>query len=223
MTRHSPDSVHKEIALQQHLVDQLLSGQGYEERAPEDYDRALAMDRELVLRFVKATQADEWAKLEAHYTASAEDEFFKNLEKALKSRGALDVFRSGLKMIPGIKFSLCYFKPASALEPKRVAEYEANILSVIQEVEYSQRHGGRIDVVLFVNGIPVATMELKNLLTGSTFKHAERRLQLSFQPASGTNGLAFLQSRHQGGRDLRTGHQETTPQHERDNRGWATN
>ena len=183
MTRHSPDSVHKEIALQQHLVDQLLSGQGYEERAPEDYDRALAMDRELVLRFVKATQADEWAKLEAHYTASAEDEFFKNLEKALKSRGALDVFRSGLKMIPGIKFSLCYFKPASALEPKRVAEYEANILSVIQEVEYSQRHGGRIDVVLFVNGIPVATMELKNLLTGSTFKHAERQYKKDRSPA----------------------------------------
>ena len=183
MTRLSPDSVHKEVALQKHLVAKLVSGQGYEERAPEDYDRPLAMDRALVLRFIKATQPDEWAKLEAHYTASAEDEFFKNLEKALKTRSALDVFRSGVKMIPGIKFSLCYFKPASALEPKRVAEYEANILSVIQEVEYSQRHGNRIDVVLFVNGIPVVTMELKNLLTGSTFKHAERQYKKDRSPA----------------------------------------
>lgn len=183
MSKHTAQDLHKEIALQQHLVSQLVSGQGYEERTPKNYDRALAMDRELVLRFVKTTQPDEWAKLEAHYTTSAEDEFFKNLEKALKTRGALDVFRGGIKLIPGIKFSLCHFKPASALEPKRVEEYEANILSVIQEVEYSQRHGGRIDVVLFVNGIPVATMELKNLLTGSTFKHAERQYKKDRSPA----------------------------------------
>ena len=183
MSKHTAQDLHKEIALQQHLVFQLVSGQGYEERTPENYDRALAMDRELVLRFVKETQPEEWEKLEAHYTTSAEDEFFKNLEKALKTRGALDVFRGGIKMIPGIKFSLCHFKPASALEPKRVEEYEANILSVIQEVEYSQRHGGRIDGVLFVNGIPVATMELKNLLTGSTFKHAERQYKKDRSPA----------------------------------------
>ena len=183
MNKHFPDSVHKERALQEHFVAQLVVGQGYEEYSPDHYDRKLAMDRELVLRFVKTTRPDEWAKLEAHYTASAEAEFFKNLEKALKQHGPLDVMRNGIKMIPGIEFTLCYFKPASALEPKRVEEYEANILSVIQEVEYSQRHGNRIDVVLFVNGIPVATLEPKNLLTGSTFKHAERQYKKDRPPA----------------------------------------
>ena len=183
MTNHSADSAHTERVLQAHLVAALVSDQGYVERAPADYDRSLALDRELVLHFIMNTQPEEWANLEAHYTGAAEDEFFKNLEKGLKTRSTLDVLRVGLKMVPGIKFSLCYFKPASALEPKRVAEYEANILSVIQEVEYSSKHGNRLDVTLFINGIPVATIELKNLLTGSTFKHAERQYKRDRSPA----------------------------------------
>jgi len=183
MKSHTKDSVHKELALQEHLISRLVGGQDYIERTPEDYDRGLAIDRELVLRFVKTTQPKEWAKLEAQYSTSADAEFFKNLEKQLKARSTLDVFRTGIKMIPGIKFSLCYFRPASALEPMRVQEYEANLLSAIQEVEYSKRHANRIDVVLFLNGIPFATLELKNLLTGSTFKHAERQYKKDRSPA----------------------------------------
>ena len=184
MMVHSAHSVHKEQVLQDHLIDQLLSGEDYEVRDPKaDYDRALAMDKALVLRFVQDTQSEEWSKLEAHYTGSAEETFFTQLAKALKDRGLLDVLRQGIKIVPGIKFSLCYFQPASALEPKRVAEYEANILSVMKEVEYSQKHGGRLDVVLFVNGLPVATMEAKNLLTGSTFKHAEKQYRYDRSPA----------------------------------------
>ncbi len=97
------------------------------------------MDKALVLRFVQDTQPEEWEKLVAHYTGFAEDTFFTQLEKALKDRGLLDVLRQGIKIVPGIKFSLCYFRPASGLEPKRVAEYEANILSVMKEVEYSEQ------------------------------------------------------------------------------------
>ena len=175
--------LHQEKVVQGHLVAQLVAGQGYVERQPDDYDRALALDKELVLRFIKTTQANEWAKLEAQYKASAEAEFFKQLEKNLKSRSTLDVLRSGLKLIPGIKFSLLYVKPASSLNPDLMRAYEANILSVIQEVEYSLKHANRIDVVLFVNGIPIATLELKNQLTGSSFKHAERQYRKDRSPA----------------------------------------
>ena len=175
--------LHQEKVVQQHLVEQLVASQGYVERDPDDYDRALAVDRQLVLKFVKGTQPDEWSKLEAQYTTAADDEFFKQLEKNLKSRSALDVFRNGIKMIPGINFALCFFKPASSLNPDLVAAYEANILSVIQEVEYSQKHGNRIDVVLFVNGLPVASLELKNTMTGSTFKNAEKQYRTDRSPA----------------------------------------
>lgn len=184
MTLHTSHNIHMEKVVQDHLIDQLISGEGYERRDPKtDYDRALAMDRELVLKFVQETQSEEWGKLAAHYTTSAEDTFFTQLTKALKDRGLLDVLRQGIKIVPGIKFSLCFFRPASGLEPKRVAEYQANILSVMKEVEYSQKHGGRLDVVLFLNGLPVATIEAKNLLTGSTFRHAEKQYRQDRSPA----------------------------------------
>ncbi|RNF33973.1 type I restriction endonuclease subunit R [Paracoccus methylarcula] len=180
----SAQSVHKEKILQDHLIAQLESGEGYERRDPKvDYDRALAMDRALVLRFIQSTQPEAWEKLTQHYTASAEEVFFKQLEKALKDRGLLDVLRKGIKIVPGIALSLCYFRPASGLEPKRIAEYRANILSVMDEVEYSQKHGGRLDVVLFVNGLPVVTIEAKNLLTGSTFRNAEKQYRDDRAPA----------------------------------------
>lgn len=184
MTSHTRHNLHQEQVVQNHLIDRLVAAEGYELRdAKAQYDRALAMDKVLVLRFVRSTQPDEWAKLEGHYTAAAEDTFFKQLEKSLKDRGLLDVLRQGIKIVPGIKFVLCYFRPASGLEPKRVAEYEANILSVMKEVEYSERHGGRLDVALFLNGLPIATMEAKNLLTGSNFRHAEKQYRQDRSPA----------------------------------------
>lgn len=180
----SATNVHKEKILQEHLIAELVAGAGYVRRDTKaDYDRALAMDRDLVLRFVRETQPEAWEKLAQHYTGSAEDVFFKQLEKALKDRGLLDVLRKGIKIVPGVALSLCYFRPASGLEPKRIAEYEANILSVMDEVEYSQKHGGRLDVVLFVNGLPVMTIEAKNILTGSTFRNAEKQYRDDRSPA----------------------------------------
>ncbi|WP_114964069.1 type I restriction endonuclease subunit R [Tritonibacter mobilis] len=184
MTTYAANNLHKEKVLQEHLIAELVSGEDYERRDPKaDYDRALAMDKALVLRFIQNTQPEAWEKLSQHYAASAEGVFFKQLDKALKDRGLLDVLRKGIKIVPGIALSLCYFRPASALEPKRVVEYQANILSVMDEVEYSQKHGGRLDVVLFVNGLPVVTIEAKNLLTGSTFRNAEKQYRDDRSPA----------------------------------------
>ena len=183
MTAYTMQTAHHEIAIEQHLVDQLVAAQGYIARKPEDYDRPLAVDRELVLRFVKETQPGEWRKLEAQYTTAAEAEFFKQLEKALKTRGTLDVLRHGIKLVPGIRFSLCFFKPASGLNAALVSRYEANILSVIRQLRYSQRSENAIDVALFVNGLPVATAELKNRPTGTTFRHAEKQYRDDRSPA----------------------------------------
>ena len=188
------EEIQRENPLQEHIVDCLVQSQGYLRRAGSarsknnyapiiHYDKPLAMDCELVLQFVKTTQAEAWNKLEQHYTSSAEATFFKQLEKALKDRGLLDVLRKGIKIVPGIAFTLCYFRPASTLEPKRVEEYESNILSVMDEVEYSSKNGNRLDVVLFVNGLPVATIEAKNLLTKSNFRNAEWQYRKDRAPA----------------------------------------
>jgi type I restriction enzyme R subunit len=85
--------------------------------------------------------------------------------------------------VPNIQFSLCYFKPASNLNPDLTGLYEANILSVMRQVVYSSRNQNSIDIVTFVNGIPVTTIEVKNNLTRQTVKHAERQYRRDRSPA----------------------------------------
>lgn len=177
-------TVHREEVLEVHLCKALVERQGYRARSPDDYERPSALDKVLVLDFVKATQAHEWEKLEGHYGASSEVEFFKQLEQGLKQRGTLEVLRNGLKLVPNLKFSLCAFKPASSLNPDLVQLFEANILSVIRQLRYSAKSENTIDVALFVNGLPVATLELKNSLTGSTFRHAELQYRKDRAPAN---------------------------------------
>ena len=183
MNTHTAQNIHHESVLEKHIFDCLVKTQGYEGRTSESYDRALAMDRELLVRFIKETQPEEWEKIERQYPGSVEVEFFKHLKKELKSRGTLDVLRGGLKMVPGIRIELCCFQPASKLNPNLIERFQANILSVMRQVRYSRKNEKAIDMVLFVNGIPVATIELKNRPTNQNFKHAERQYKRDRSPA----------------------------------------
>ena len=180
----SEDTVHREEVLEVHLCKALVERQGFRPRQPENYNRASALDQALALEFIKATQAEEWAKLESHYGASSEAEFFKQLDQGLKQRGTLDVLRNGVKLVPNLKFFLCAFRPASNLNPSLVRLFDANILSVIRQLRYSAKSENAIDVALFVNGVPIATLELKNTLTGQTFRHAERQYRHDRAPAN---------------------------------------
>lgn len=141
---YSQDNIRRENVLQYHVIDRLVKKLGYVHRRTEDFDRASALDKVLVIQFIKSTQLDEWKRLQDQYSASAEAEFFKQLEKALKSRGTLDVLRQGIKLIPGIKFSLCFFKPASGINKELLQLFKANILSVIDELKYSSKHDTRL-------------------------------------------------------------------------------
>jgi type I restriction enzyme, R subunit len=179
----SQPSLHREIAVQEHFVQNLVADQGYRERRPEDHDRPLALDIELVCEFLRTSQPDAWNALEAQYPGSAQRTVIDQLAKMLKRVGTLEVLRQGIKLVPNIKFQLCAFKPASSINPDLVRLYDANILSVIQEVEYSTKNGNRIDTVLYVNGIPVATFEFKNTLTGSNYKTAEKQYRKDRSPA----------------------------------------
>lgn len=193
MTEVTPQHIHQEWVLQEHFINSLVSQEGYVRRVGSEksrtyrgevhFDRSQAIDRNLVVKFVSETQPDSWKKLEQHYPGFAEKTLFNQLDKSLKSRGLLGVLRRGIKIVPNIQFSLCFFRPASGLEPKRISEYESNILSVMDEVEYSQKSGNRIDIVLFVNGLPVATIEAKNIPTGTTFREAEYQYRHNRPPA----------------------------------------
>jgi type I restriction enzyme R subunit len=184
MTTHSVADIHQEKVFEEHIVACLTSGLGYIERnCPSHYNVGLAMDTELLFQFLRNTQPDAWKILEDHYSVQAESEVLKRLEKALKDNPTHVVLRNGIKLVPNIQFSLCYFKPASNLNPDLTRLYEANILSVMRQVTYSAKNKNAIDLVTFVNGIPVTTWEVKNLLTGQNVKHAEKQYRKDRSPA----------------------------------------
>lgn len=120
----SEDTIHREEAVELHLCRSLVEQQGYRARSQEDYDQASALDRGLVLEFIRSTQGEEWRRLEGQYGASSEAEFFKQLAQALKQRGTLDVLRNGVKLVPNLRFFLCAFRPASDLNPALVRLFE---------------------------------------------------------------------------------------------------
>lgn len=190
MSKHTIQNIHHESAVENRIVEYLVQYQEYLKREDKDYDRELAMDTELVIRFIKETQPKEWEKVKDLYPGNTEERFFKQLKKVIKDRGTLDILRNGLKMIPNIRISFCFFQPASNWNPELSKNFQANILSVMQQVHYSQKNENAIDLVLFVNGFPVATIELKNSLTGTNFRHAERQYK-GDRPPAGEPLLSF--------------------------------
>lgn len=187
----STASLHQEHVFEQHIVECLVNHQDYLQRdCALHYDAATAVDKGLLFQFLKSTQPDAWKTLEDHYRSEAENEVIKRLEKALKEHPTHKVLRDGIKLVPNIQFALCFFKPASNLNPELTRLYQANILSVMRQVFYSKKNRNAIDIVTFVNGIPVVTMEVKNLLTHQTFRHAERQYQKD-RPAAGEPLLTF--------------------------------
>jgi len=180
---HTTADIHQEKVFEAHIVGCLTSKQGYIERdCASHYRVAYAVDTELLFRFLKTTQAEAWQSLEDHYSEQAEAEMLKRLEKALKDNPTHVVLRDGIKLVPNIHFTLCYFKPASNLNPDLTRLYETNTLSVMRQVTYSSRSKNAIDLATFVNGIPVATLEVKNLLTGQNVKHAEKQYRQDRSP-----------------------------------------
>ncbi|MCY4368691.1 MAG: type I restriction endonuclease, partial [bacterium] len=120
-------------------------------------------------------QGDRWDKLvDSGYGGDeviARAKFVQRLASQLDKRGTVDVLRRGVTDY-NVKFRLAYFKPGHGLAPELLERYEANILSVTRQLRYEPTSTKTIDLGLFVNGIPVATAELKNPLTGQSVEHA---------------------------------------------------
>jgi len=154
---------------------------GYHRRRPEDYDHSLCLIPRDVVDFILATQPKEWQKLKAHYGGDVEARFLRRLASEIESRGVLDVLRQGIKD-SGCKFQLAYFRPASGLNEEIQRLYRANIFSVIRQLRYSDRHEKSLDLVLFLNGIPIFTAELKNPLTGQTVEDAIHQYKTDRDP-----------------------------------------
>ncbi len=156
------------------IIESLLQTGGYTEGNADDYSAELGMFKAEVLHFLRDSQPKQWAKLAAIHDDDIENRLIQRLYKELDLRGALDVIRNGI-VDYGVRFKMAFFKPESGLNPDTLALYEKNQLKVIRQVYYSKKNTHSVDLILSLNGLPVATLELKNRFTGQNTAHAKKQ------------------------------------------------
>jgi len=165
------DDFLKEKALEEAIEEHLITRGGYEKGNPKSFDREVALDRDTLINFVKATQPKKWERYCTIYGSSVEVNFIKRFSKEVNANGLLAVLRRGFKD-RGIEFRVCYFKPETSINEETVKLYNQNILKCTRQLHYSLLNENSIDIVLFLNGIPVVSMELKCQFTGQTLHNA---------------------------------------------------
>ncbi len=160
-------NLHKEISFEKELCEHLGShGWLYSEGDASGYDRTLALFSADVLAWVQETQKEAWEALDKTCGPQAGEKLVTKLREQLDQQGTLDVLRFGIGIHPVKKqLKLAEFKPAFGLNTDILARYSANRLRVVRQVRYSTSNENCFDLVLFLNGIPVATAELKTDFT----------------------------------------------------------
>lgn len=139
-----------------------LTSTGYVKRTTNNYDVVSCLDVELMLEFIQKTQHKSWKKFAKHNPTNTGYNFIKRLVTQINKHGTIYVLRNGFRDA-GTKFDLFYPMPNNNLNPELKAKYNQNIFSVIDELEYENKDkGNRLDLVIFINGIPVSTIELKD-------------------------------------------------------------
>jgi len=154
---------------------------GYTTIPKDTYDSERAIFPRPVIAFIRQTQPVAWGKLEALLVEDTEAQVLSDLCKWLDREGTLNVLRHGFKSY-GRLLQMAYFKAVHSMNPELEDKYAANVLGITRQLKYSTKNQNSIDTVLSINGIPVATIELKNQLTHQTVEDAMRQYQDNRDP-----------------------------------------
>lgn len=154
------------------VIEKLLEENGYVERGKENFARSYAMDTELLLQFIQTTQTDEYEKLVKTYKENAHETIINRINAEINktSRGLIDVLKHGVEIDNTTSLTLLFNKPATDFNKDLMQKYNSNIFSVMEEVYH--KDGERLDLVLFVNGLAIATFELKCNTSGQSVEDA---------------------------------------------------
>lgn len=161
----------KEKAFEAYIEEVLLGQSGWKHGTNKEWDAESAIFPDEVIRFLKDSQSDRWQQMVSEHGADFESKLLISLCKELDTKGALHVLRHGFKFYGKI-FRMAYFKPAHGLNPEVIELYLKNCLTVTRQVPYNPDTNETIDLVFAVNGLPVATCELKNPATGQDWADA---------------------------------------------------
>ena len=166
----------KEIHFEDHIIQYLTTNDNggvneYHQVSKSEYDKETTLIPSEVLSFIKESQTDKYNQLEEQLGNATDVKLLERVEKSLKVNKTLATLRSGIKM-NGLHFHLAYFQPANNKTPEHEQWYIENRLSIIRQLAYSNKNNNEIDLAFFINGIPVATAELKNALTNQNHHNA---------------------------------------------------
>ena len=181
-------AAHLESAFEARICESLISD-SWHLGDKHNYDRDLGLDRAELFEFIHTTQAQNWERLIILHgdTEKAIDNFSKRLGSELDKRGTIDVLRKGIVDL-GVKFQLAYFVPAHDITPENRSKYDLNRVTVTRQIRMSESNvDDSLDLVFFLNGIPVSTAELKSQTAGQNVAHAIKQYRTDRKP----NDLIF--------------------------------
>ncbi len=165
----------------EHHIESHLKSIGYSAIHFSQYDRNRCLIREQLIGFIQFTQHDKWSRLTEIYGIDTENKLLSRISSEIAKRGIIGVLRNQV-VDRGVYLDLCYFQPKSDLNPEHHRLYQSNRFAVIRQLRYSTKNEKSIDMVLFLNGLPIVTMELKNQLTGQNFRHSENQYKNNRDP-----------------------------------------
>jgi len=172
-----------EKGLEAHISDCLVNNNGYALRDRKSYNNSNCLDEELLFQFLEATQPKALTKLKNYHKELYQQKIIKRLTDQIQSKGAIEVLRNGI--VDGFtdtKLRLFYDKPVSNYNADANALYNANVFSAMRQVFFSPTDKKSLDLMLFINGIPVISFELKNELTKQNVQHAIKQYKKDRDP-----------------------------------------
>ncbi|WP_297868487.1 type I restriction endonuclease [uncultured Flavobacterium sp.] len=173
--------IHTEQTFEEAIESNLLEHGGYVKGSSTDFEVKLGLFPSYITNFLKVSQPKAWDKIANIHKDGVEQKVIQRLVKEIDLRGVLDVLRKGFTDY-GVKFQMAYFKPESSLNPEADQLYQTNHLSVTRQLYYERVGKNSLDMVLSLNGLPIATIELKNQFSGQSVENAKKQYVYDREP-----------------------------------------
>lgn len=172
-----------EKGLEAHIAQYLVEENNYLLRENKVYDNVSCIDSELLFQFLEATQPKAVVKLKTFHKDLYQQKITKRLNDQIQAKGVIEVLRKGITDgFTDTKLHLFYDKPVSAYNTDTNAKYGANVFSVMRQVYFSTRDKKSLDMMIFINGIPIISFELKNELTKQNVQNAIKQYKEDRNP-----------------------------------------
>lgn len=182
-----------EKGLEEHITKYLVDENKYIQRENKVYDNINCIDSELFFQFLEETQPKAVAKLKNYHKELYQQKITKRLNDQIQAKGIIEVLRKGITDgFTDTKLQLFYDKPVSGYNATANALYQANIFSVMRQVYFSPNNKKSLDLMIFINGIPIISFELKNELTKQNVSHAIKQYKEDRDPNEELFRLARL-------------------------------